>query len=108
VDYHGSNGKNYDVNANIRMLRDSTIWISVNAVLGIEALRALITRDSVKLIDKLNKTYTARSITYLQDVTSLPLDLPTLQDLIIGNAVFIDSNVIGYSQSAGCFPADAG
>jgi hypothetical protein len=101
VDYHGSNGKNYDVNANIRMLRDSTIWISVNAVLGIEALRALITRDSVKLIDKLNKTYTARSITYLQDVTSLPLDLPTLQDLIIGNPVFIDSNVIGYSQSAG-------
>jgi hypothetical protein len=101
VDYRGSDGKNYDVNANIRMLRDSTIWISVNALLGIEALRALITADSVKLIDKLNKTYTARSISYLQDVTSLPLDLPTLQDLIIGNAVFIDSNVIGYSQSAG-------
>jgi hypothetical protein len=101
VDYRGSDGKNYDVNANIRMLRDSTIWISVNALLGIEALRALITADSVKLIDKLNKTYTARSITYLQDVTSLPLDLPTLQDLIIGNAVFIDSNVIGYSQSGG-------
>jgi hypothetical protein len=100
VDYRGSDGKNYDVNANVRMLRDSTIWISVNAVLGIEALRALITPDSVKLIDKLNKTYTARSISYLQEVTSLPLDLPTLQDLLIGNAVFIDSNIIGYSQSA--------
>jgi hypothetical protein len=73
VDYRGSDGKNYDVNANIRMQRDSAIWISVNAVLGIEALRALITRDSVKLIDKLNKTYTAHSIDYLQSTTALPL-----------------------------------
>lgn len=101
VDYRGSGGKNYDVNANIRMQRDSVIWISVNAVLGIEALRAIITRDSVKLIDKLNKTYTARSVDYLQEVTSLPLNLATLQDLIIGNPVFVDSNVVSYSQSAG-------
>jgi hypothetical protein len=101
VDYRGSDGKNYDVNANIRMQRDSAIWISVNAVLGIEALRALITRDSVKLLDKLNKTYRAHSIDYLQTTTALPLDLPTLQDLIIGNPVFLDSNVIGYTKSPG-------
>lgn len=101
VDYRGAEGKNYDVNANVRMQRDSAIWISVNAVLGIEALRVLITRDSVKLLDKLNKTYTAHSIDYLQTTTALPLDLPTLQDLIIGNPVFIDSNVIGYNRSAG-------
>ena len=37
VDYRGSEGKNYNVNANIRMQHDSAIWISVNAVLGIEA-----------------------------------------------------------------------
>jgi hypothetical protein len=101
VDYRGSDGKNYDVNANIRMQKDSVIWISVNAVLGIEALRALITRDSVKLIDKLNKSYRAHSIDYLQTTTALPLDLHTLQDLIIGNPVFLDSNVIGYAKSPG-------
>lgn len=101
VDYSGSDGKNYNVNANIRMQKDSAIWISVNALLGIEALRALITRDSVKLIDKLNKTYSAHSIGYLQDVIALPLDLSTMQDLIIGNPVFIDSNVVGYTQSPG-------
>lgn len=101
VDYHGSGGKNYDVNANIRMVKDSAIWISVNAVLGIEAMRALITQDSVKLLDKLNKTYTARRVEYLQEITSLPLDLATLQDLIIGNPVFLDSNIVSYTQSAG-------
>jgi hypothetical protein len=97
VDYKGSDGKNYNVNANVRMLKDSAVWINVNALLGIDALRVLITRDSVKLLDKLNKTYTARSVDYLKDVTALPLDLPTVQDLIVGNAVFLDSNIVSYS-----------
>jgi hypothetical protein len=56
-----------------------------------------ITKDSVKLIDKLNKTYTARSVDYLQEVTALPLNLYNLQDLIIGNPVFLDSNIVSYS-----------
>lgn len=101
VDYRGGDGKNYDVNASLRMLKDSVIWISVNAVLGIEAMRVLVTKDSVKLLNKLNKTYTARSIDYLQEVSKLPLDLYTLQELMIGNAVFLDSNVVSYSQQSG-------
>jgi hypothetical protein len=99
VDYSGSDGKKYDVNANIRMYKDSIIWVNVNAVLGIDAMRLLVTKDSVKLIDKLNKTYTARSVDYLQDVTSLPLNLYILQDLIIGNPVFLDSNIVSYSTN---------
>src|SRR5207245_11221170 len=35
------------------------------------------------------------------EVTALPLDLTTLQDLIIGNPVFVDSNVVSYKQSPG-------
>ena len=98
VDYKGTDGKKYDVNANIRMLKDSAIWISATAILGIEGLRVLVTRDSIKVLDKINKVYTARSIDYLQDVTALPLDLPTLQNLIIGNAVFVDSNIVSFSS----------
>ena len=98
VDYQGGDGKKYDVNANVRIYKDSAIWISANAILGIEAMRVFITRDSVKLLDKLNKTYTARSVDYLQEVTALPLDLFTLQDLIIGNPVFLDSNIVSYSN----------
>jgi hypothetical protein len=100
IDYKSDDGKKYDVNANVRMYKDSLIWISVNAILGIEGLRVLITKDSVKLLDKLNKIYTARSVDYLQDVTSLPLNLFTLQDLIVGNAVFVDSNVVTFSANA--------
>jgi hypothetical protein len=100
VDYKSDDGKKYNVNATIRMYKDSAIWISANAILGIEAMRVLVTKDSVKLLDKLNKTYTARSVDYLQEVTALPLNLFTLQDLIIGNAVFVDSNVVKVSSNA--------
>ena len=98
VDYRGSDGKHQDVNANVRMYRDSALWISVTGALGIEGMRVLITRDSVKMLNKLEKTYTARSVDYLQEVTALPLDLPTVQNLIIGNPVFLDSNIVSYSS----------
>jgi len=101
VDYQGFDGKKYDVNAHLRILRDSAIWINVNAFMGIDAMRVLITRDSVKLLNKLDKVYTARRVDYLQEVTELPLDLETLQDLIIGNPVFVDTNVVAYSTGGG-------
>jgi len=98
IDYVDADDKKYNVNANLRMYRDSTIWVSVNAIFGIEGLRALITKDSVKILDKQNKLYTARSIEYLQEVSALPVNLSTLQDLLIGNAVFLDSNIVSYSK----------
>jgi len=98
IDYRGGDDKHYDVNASMRMYKDSLIWISVNAVFGIEAMRMLITSDSVFLLDKLNKSYLVRSIDYLQEVTSLPLTLSTLQDLLVGNPVFIDNNIVSYSN----------
>lgn len=100
LDYTDAEGKRYDVNAHIRMQKDSAIWVSITAILGIEGLRAFITRDSVKLLDKQNKIYTARSVSYLQEMTALPLTLSSLQDLIIGNPVFFDSNIISYSKSS--------
>jgi hypothetical protein len=101
VDYRGADEKKYDFNASVQMFKDSAIWISATAILGIEAMRVLITKDSVKLLNKNDKTYTARSITYLQEITELPLDLPTLQDLIIGNPVFLDSTISSYSAAGG-------
>lgn len=101
VDYEDAEGKKYDVNANIRMYKDSLIWVSVTAILGIEGLRALITKDSVKLLDKQNKVYIARSVSYLQEITALPLTLSSLQDLLVGNPVFFYPNIISFSRSQG-------
>lgn len=97
TDYQGSDGKKYDVNVFIRMKKDSIIWVSVNGALGIEGMRLLIDKDSVYILNKLDKEYQVRSITYLQEVAGLSLDLHTVQQLVIGNPVFLDSNVVSYS-----------
>ncbi len=47
IDYRGGEAKQYNVNGTLRMYKDSAIWMSVNAVLGIEAMRVLVTKDSV-------------------------------------------------------------
>src|SRR4030095_12825887 len=97
TDYEGSDGKKYDVNVFIRMKKDSLIWISVNGALGIEGMRVLIDKDSVRVLNKLDKEYQVRSIAYLQEVAALPLDLRTVQELIIGNPVFLDTNIVSYT-----------
>jgi hypothetical protein len=99
VDYQGTDGKKYDVNGTLRMYKDSAIWISITVIFGIEGLRAYITKDSVKILNKQDKIYTARSVSYLQEITALPLDLHGLQDVLIGNPVFLDSNIISYSKT---------
>ena len=97
TDYEGGDGKKYDVNVFIRMKKDSLIWISVNGALGIEGMRVLIDNDSVRILNKLDKEYQVRSLGYLQEVAALPLDLRTVQELIIGNPVFLDTNLVSYS-----------
>jgi Domain of unknown function (DUF4292) len=100
VDYVGGDGKKENANAILRMYKDSTIWIAVTGLFGIEGLRAYITKDSVRIINKIDKIYTGRSVAYVQEVTGLPLDLHSLQELIIGNPVFLDSNIVSYTRSA--------
>lgn len=97
VEYEDSKGKQPNVTAYVHILKDSVIWISMYAtVFNIEAFRVLITKDSVFLLDKINKEAQLRSLDYLQDVTGIPFDLKTLQDLLVGNPVFLDSNNIVY------------
>ena len=99
VDYEDSRGRSYDFTAFLQMRKDSAIWISINK-LGIEAFRVLITPDSVKVMNKLDKYVQLRTVSYLQEVAQLPFTYFTLQDLIVGNPVYLDSNIIALKRSA--------
>lgn len=96
VEIEDAQGKQPDVTAVVRMIKDSAIWVSLTATfLNIEVYRALITKDSVILLNKQKKEVQYRSLEYLQDVTSIPFDFATLQDLLLGNPIFFDtSNVV--------------
>jgi hypothetical protein len=98
VDYVGSDGKKENVNAKLQMYKDSIIWVSITGLLNIEGVRAIVTRDSVKILNKLDKKYTARSVAYLQEVSGLPLDLAALQNLLVGNPVFVDTTALSYTK----------
>jgi hypothetical protein len=100
VHYEGSDGKDYEFNAFIRLQKDKMIWISINAVLGIEAFRALITPDSVKVLNKLDKVYQLRSVNYIQEMSHLPFDFKTMQSILLGNPIYLDSNILFYRKDA--------
>lgn len=98
VDFEGNDGKKTDFNAFIRLKKDSVMWISIIAALGIEGFRVLITPDSVKVINKLDKIVQLRSVDYLREVANIPMTFDELQDLLIGNPVYLDSNIVGYKK----------
>lgn len=98
VDFEGKEGKKNDFNAFIRMKKDSALWVSINAAMGIEAFRILITPDSVKVLNKFDKVVILRSVEYLQEVTHLPFTFTELQNVIVGNPVYLDTNMISYEK----------
>ena len=99
VEYQDSHGKQPNITAYVRIFKDSLIWISGYAtVFNIEAFRVLIKKDSVFVLDKINKEVQYRSIDYLQEVTQIPFDFKTLQDLLIGNPIFFNDSVVSYKE----------
>jgi hypothetical protein len=96
LNYEDKDGHDYDINAFIHIKKDSMIWVSINAALGIEAFRLLITKDSVKILDRLKKIVRLRSVSFLQEQIRLPIDFKTLQDLLVGNPIFLDTAHVLY------------
>lgn len=98
VNFESANGKKNDFNAFVRLKKDSVLWISVNVALGLEGFRVLVTPDSVKVLNKLDKVVQLRSVEAVQDVIKMPLNFKDLQNLLVGNPVFLDSNISSYKQ----------
>jgi hypothetical protein len=99
VEYWDKDGKGPDLTVFVRMQKDSIIWLSVNAtVFSYEAFRILITPDSLKLINKQDKVVQLRSVKYLEEVAQIPFDFKSVQELIIGNPLFLDSNIVSYRK----------
>ncbi|MEM7161472.1 MAG: DUF4292 domain-containing protein [Bacteroidota bacterium] len=74
----------------IRIKKDSAIWMSISPALGIEVARAIITRDSIKLIDKWNDQYYLGEFDYINDQFDTDLNFDILQDILVANPIFYD------------------
>lgn len=74
--------------ANLRIEKDSIIWISFSPGLGIEAVRVLITRDTIAILDKINKTYTEMNFRDLSEKFDFDLSFDLVQSVILGNLLY--------------------
>jgi hypothetical protein len=74
--------------AKVRISRDSIIWISISPALGIEALRIMATRDSVFLMNKIDRTYYAGDYLYLKEVLKADVDFQMFQGILTGQSLF--------------------
>ena len=91
VDYESANNAdNYIVN--LSLVKDSAIYITIRGAMGVIGLKALVNKDSVVLIYPLrkNKNIERKSLSYLQEVLKIPFSFTTLQDLLIGNPIYMD------------------
>ncbi len=103
VESSDNKGKNPDITGVVRIIKDSAIWMSLTATfLNIEVYRVLITKDSVILVNKQDKEVKRRSLDYLQEITQIPFDYYTLQDLIIGNPIFFADSVNAFKRKEDC------
>ncbi|PWG81001.1 DUF4292 domain-containing protein [Pararcticibacter amylolyticus] len=76
---------NNDVNMNIRVKKDEVIWISLTAIAGIEVARAMITPDSIKVLNKIQGIYLAKPFSYIYRYANRQINFTALQSLLIGN-----------------------
>lgn len=82
--------------ANITIRKDSLVWVSVRK-LGFEVARAMVTPDSVYVIDRLNNEYLVEDLDYLAREYQVPADFGALQAIFLGNPVFFAKR--GFSVS---------
>ncbi|MBP9142681.1 MAG: DUF4292 domain-containing protein [Bacteroidetes bacterium] len=81
---------NQSFNADIRLRTDSALWVSITApIIGIEVVRALITPDSARVLDRFNKNYHVYPLTELRHFTGYDLQFADFQNVLLGNPLIM-------------------
>lgn len=78
--------QNNSFTANLRMRVDSAIWLSISPALGIEVARVLITRDSLRFLNRLTSSYFEGDYDYLNKLLQIEANFDMIQSILLGNA----------------------
>jgi hypothetical protein len=79
----GSDGATF--RAQVRIQKDSLIWASIIPAMGIEAARAELTPDSLKLLNRMKKNYILGDYHVLDSLLHTAVNYSVLQSLLVGN-----------------------
>jgi len=85
-------GKAGTFTLNVRMARDSVIWMSISPALGVEAARILLTPDSVQVMSKLpgSRFVFQGNYNQLEDAVQAPVSFDLMQDLLLGQPLMMN------------------
>ena len=78
-----------NLRGSVRINKDSAIMVSINAFAGIEAARLLLTRDSVKILDRINNRYFLGNYTDSQRFFPYKMDFDIIQSIFFGTSIRI-------------------
>ncbi len=78
-------GQKTTINAQIRIKKDSAIWFSVKAPLGIEVFRTMITPDSIYYMSRMNKTYFIKHISHIKEVVKTDVSFIKIQEILFAS-----------------------
>ena len=79
--------KSFGAKGQLRMKKDSIIWLSVSLPLGLEVIRIKISPDSVYFLNRTEKTYLTENINIFSDISPMITSVGFIQSLIIGNDI---------------------
>ena len=83
--------------ANVSIEKGKAIYIIVRGTMGVIGLKAIITQDSVFLAYPLTKKQEKKPLSYLQELLKIPFTYATIEDLLVGNPIFMDNvNIVNY------------
>jgi hypothetical protein len=85
-------GKKTSFKASVRMRKDSVIWMSITPAFGIEMARILITKDTVKVINRLQKEYFVGDYRYLNKRFNVDLVFDDIQSVLLGNSIAFEAD----------------
>jgi len=78
----GTNDSKFKVKMRIR--KDSAVWLSMQANIGVEGIRILATKDSIQMINYQEKTYRVLSYKALSEEYGFDFTYDLLQGVLIG------------------------
>lgn len=71
--------------AQVRIRKDSLIWVSIMPAMGIEVARAELTPDSLKLLERMKKRYILGNYHLLDSLLHSSVNYTLIQSLLLGN-----------------------
>lgn len=84
--YKGAD-QSFSFKGNLKIRKDSVIWMSISPGLGLELGRVLMDLDSIHFMNRFDKTYYKSSYDDLSERIQSPLSFSRIQALLIGNSL---------------------